>query len=57
MRQLRDAPPTAEVVGRAESGAQRSPMPSDDQESFDESLREARRGLGRLIQARRKRAA
>jgi hypothetical protein len=55
MKPLSETPP-AEVVHPISrpAAAELPPMPSEDQPYFDESLREAVRGLGRLIRARRK---
>jgi hypothetical protein len=48
--------PAAEIVDPASEAVagELPPMPSEDQPYFDESLRDAVRGLGRLIRARRK---
>lgn len=54
MKPMRDASPFAQAVRPSARAGQLPPMPSEDPPFFDESLRASVRGLGRLLQKRRK---
>jgi hypothetical protein len=54
MKRLDQTPPAAEVVRPAPDAGEAPPMPSPDQQFYDESLRASVRSLGSLIQKRRK---